>query len=164
MTQSSEFDFHIDVPVRNEWMNVKLLVLSIQSCFNAMFADVDGSETIAMVTGELLENAIKYGAWTKEGQRLRFVVTGSREEARVSVENPAQSTAFDDLERTLTSISKHRDAGAAFRARLLEIAESADPNVSKLGLIRIAYEGKCKVEASYENGVVRVTAVLRFKS
>jgi hypothetical protein len=160
----SDFGFHIDVPIRNEWMNVKLLVLSVQNCFNAMFADVDGSETIAMVTGELLENAIKYGSWTREGQRLRLIVSGTRGEARVTVENPAERGLFDDLEKTLRSIAAHADAGAAFRARLLELAASTDPNVSKLGLNRISYEGKCTVEASYENGVVSVSALMRFPS
>ena len=32
-----QFGFSIDVPVRNEWANVSLLVTSVQNCFNAMF-------------------------------------------------------------------------------------------------------------------------------
>jgi len=159
---SPEFAFKIDVPVRNEWSNVGLLVTSVQNCFNAMFADVDGSHTVAMVTGELLENAIKYGAWTRSGQHLRLSVAGGTSRARISVENPAEEADVADLERALEWTKGHVDAESAYRARLLAIAQSTDPDVSKLGIVRIAHEGRCTIEAAYVDGVIRVTAEMRF--
>ena len=152
------FGFQINVPVRNEWNNVDLLVTSVQNCFNAMFADVDGSQAVAMVTGELLENAIKYGAWSKKGQHLRLSVAGGPSTARISVENPAEEENVADLQRTLAWANGFPDPQSAFRARLLAIAQTADPEVSKLGLVRIAYEGKCAITAEYAEGVVCVTA------
>lgn len=156
-----EFSFKIDVPVRNEWANVSLLVTSVQNCFNAMFSNVDGSQTVAMVTGELLENAIKYGSWT-QGRYLRLSVGGGAGRARVSVENPAEAGSVTDLQRTLEWIKEFPSAQAAYRARLLAIAQTSDPDVSKLGLIRIAYEGRCTLSAELLDGTARVTAELSF--
>jgi hypothetical protein len=157
---AQEFGFRIDVPVRNEWANVSLLVTSVQNCFNAMFADVDGSQTVAMVTGELLENAIKYGDWGASGHHLRLDVGGGVKRARVSVENPVAAGSAAELQRTLDWIKEFPSAEAAYRARLLALAQTTDPDVSKLGLIRIAYEGRCTLSASATDNLVRVTAEL----
>jgi hypothetical protein len=157
---AGHFGFKIDVPVRNEWANVSLLVTSVQNCFNAMFADVDGSQTVAMVAGELLENAIKYGCWTAGGHYLRLNVQGGAKRARVSVENPVDPAAVAELQRTLDWIKEFPSAEAAYRARLLALAQTTDPDVSKLGLTRVAYEGRCTLAAEVLEGAVRVTAEL----
>lgn len=162
MTEAeTEFGFKIDVPVRNEWANVSLLVTSVQNCFNAMFSNVDGSQTVAMVTGELLENAIKYGAWASSGHYLRLNVRGGANRALVSVENPVEGGVVTDLQRTLDWIKEFPSAEAAYRARLLALAQTVDPDVSKLGLVRIAYEGRCTITAVMVEGAIRVTAELR---
>ena len=41
------------------------------------------------------------------------------------------------------------------------LAQTSDPDVSKLGLVRIVYEGRCNIHASYVNGTVRITADIR---
>src|SRR6188472_1509324 len=71
MSKPDDFGFSIDLTVRNEWKNIDLLRTSVQNCFIAVFADLDGCHAIAMVTGELLENALKYGDWTG-GDRAIF--------------------------------------------------------------------------------------------
>lgn len=157
---SEVFGFEIDVPVRNEWSNVTLLVTSVQNCFHAMFGSVVDSHNIAMVTGELLENAIKYGDWSKgePGHRLRLRVTGASDRARVTVENPATQAQYEDLCRALAWLESFASADEAYRARLLALAQTTDPDVSKLGLVRIAYEGRCSIKAEYVEGAVRVSA------
>src|SRR6201999_57526 len=85
------FNFSIDLPVRSEWSNVDLLRTSVQNCFTAIFSDIEGCHWLAMVTGELIENAIKYGDWTgPEEQRFHRRVWGEGRSAHVSVENPVQ--------------------------------------------------------------------------
>src|SRR5262249_4675535 len=64
MAPDSRFAFSIDLPIRSDWANVDLLRTSVQNCFTAVFSEVDGCQALAMVTGELLENAIKYGDWS----------------------------------------------------------------------------------------------------
>src|SRR5712691_5688462 len=86
------FNFSIDLPVRSEWANVDLLRTSVQNCFTAIFNDIEGCHALAMVTGELIENAVKYGDWTgPDEQRFRLRECGAGRSAHVMVENPAQN-------------------------------------------------------------------------
>jgi hypothetical protein len=158
---NQDYDFAINVPVLINWTNVSLLVTSVQNCFNAMFANVTGSRTVAIVTAELLENAIKYGAWEQADQRLRLAVSGSSAVTRVTVENPATNERFEELQKSLDWMASFPDAKAAFQARLLSLATTSDPEVSRLGVVRIAYEGGCSLAATFVNGVVRVTAEMK---
>lgn len=159
----TDFAFNIDVPVRSEWSNVDLLITSVENCFAAMFADIDGCHTIAMVTGELLENAIKYGDWTRGHRVFRLHVSGRDKEATVSVENPISpdNKAIEDLFATLSWLDGFKSPDEAYRARLLEVANAPrGGGMSKLGLVRIAYEANCRLRAEKENDAVRVTAQL----
>src|SRR5689334_11189480 len=139
------FNFSIDLPVRSEWANVDLLRTSVQNCFTAIFSDIEGCHALAMVTGELIENAIKYGDWTgPDEQRFRLRVWGEGRSAHVSVENPVQSDDQNahEVMRTLAWMRGFPSPIDAYRAKLLEIAEAErEPCNSKLGLVRIAYEG-----------------------
>jgi len=167
-TPSQSFSFSIDLPIRSEWANVDLLRTSVQNCFTAVFSDIDGCQALAMVTGELLENAVKYGDW--HGQpggtfRLRVWGEGTRSaggrNAHVSVESPV---AADDpnvaaLLGTLEWIATFPTTKDAYRAKLLQIAEApGDLIESRLGLVRIAYEGNCVLKAEVKGGTLRVTA------
>lgn len=158
----TEFAFAIDVPVRSDWKNVDLLVTSVQNCFNAMFVNVEGSHTIAMVTGELLENAIKYGAWdTGDQQLFRLSVAGRDGHAQIVVQNPTDESNAFVLATMLEWIRSFKTAEEAYRAKLIEIAQETKSPESKLGLVRIAYEGGCTIDAQFDGGVVRVTADLK---
>jgi hypothetical protein len=159
----TDFAFNIDVPVRSEWSNVDLLITSVENCFAAMFADVDGCHTIAMITGELLENAIKYGDWSRGNHVFRLHVSGRNKAATVSVENPVapDNKSIDDLFATLRWLESYPSADEAYRARLLEVASAPrGAGMSKLGLVRIAYEANCKLRAERDRDAVRVTAQL----
>jgi hypothetical protein len=163
------FSFSIDLPIRSDWANVDLLRTSVQNCFTAVFSDIDGCQALAMVTGELLENAIKYGDWSGEGGgafRLRVWGETARpgahaHSAHVQVENPikAGDPHVATMLATLDWIATFPSAKEAYRAKLLEIAESRDElSPSRLGLVRIAYEGSCTLRAEVTDSIVRVTA------
>jgi hypothetical protein len=158
-----QFSFTIDLPVRSEWSNVDLLRTSVQNCFTAVFSDIEGCHSLAMVTGELLENAIKYGDWTgTEEHRFRLRVWGEGRSAHVSVENPiADEENAAEVLKMLGWMQTFPSADEAYRAKLLEIAASdRSAGVSKLGLVRIAYEGNCTLKADISPGVLRVHAEL----
>lgn len=159
------YSFSIDLPVRNEWKSIDLLRTSVQNCFAAVFSDIDGCHTVSIVTGELLENAMKYGSWQDAENPLSFRLTvrGNKTETIVSVENPISpgSQSAEALKSTIDWINKHESAEEAYRARLLEIASADDePGTSKLGLVRVAYEGNCKLEADVDGNTLTVTARL----
>jgi hypothetical protein len=64
---------------------------------------------------------------------------------------------------TLKWIAGFPAARDAYRAKLLEIAaETGDLQRSRLGLVRIAYEGNCELSAEMDGRVLRVTADSRF--
>jgi two-component sensor histidine kinase len=159
----SDFRFSIDLPVTSRWENVDLLRASVQSCFTAVFQNIDGCHAIAMVTGELLENAVKYGAWAEAGS-FRLRVEGSGRTATVSVENPIvkDDPNVGELLESLRWLSGFTDVSEAYRARLLEIASAPRDSARGLGLVRAAYEGNCTLTAEVAERAVRVVAVLSF--
>lgn len=166
MSDQAEFGFSIDLTVRNEWRNIDLLRTSVQNCFIAVFADLDGCHAIAMVTGELLENALKYGDWTHADRAMfRLRVRGREGNIEVSVQNPLKPTDANaySLMRAIDWIASFPRPEQAYRARMLQIAqdESEDAAPSRLGLARIAFEGNCRISAKIEDGAVTVNAVLQ---
>ena len=159
-----EFGFSIDLTVRSEWRNIDLLRTSVQNCFTAVFADVDGCHAIAMVTGELLENALKYGDWVRGNRAVfRLRVAGSEGSIAVSVQNPLKDDGqAANLVKTIEWIASFAKPEAAYRARMLQIAQNDDgeESPSRLGLVRIAFEGNCRLAAKVEEGTVTVSATL----
>jgi len=160
---SDSFSFSLDLPVRNEWQNVELLRTSVENCFQAVFADLDGKSAISMVTGELVENALKYGDWESEAVRreFRLRVEGDRTRAVVTVQNPVRAgdPGLAEVIDTVAWIRTFKTPADAYRARLLEIAQATgDAAPSRLGLVRVAYEGNCSVEATVEGTTLTVTA------
>lgn len=137
----------------------------MQNCCVAVFADLDGGYAIAMVTGELLENALKHGDWSQSTRaQLRLEVEGASGKIAVSVQNPiteADPHAANLLE-TIEWIAGFPTAEAAYRARMLQIAaeDLGESAPSRLGLVRIAFEGNCKLSAQVAHGTVTVTATL----
>ncbi len=159
------FMFSIDLAVPNHWRNVELVRTSVQNCFVAVFADLEGCHAIAMVTGELVENAIKYGHWTGDAKSFRLQVKGSRGSVTVEVENPIDpaNPRTEALRGCLGSIDVFPNAEAAYQAKLLEIAGRPGTFAGGLGLVRCAYEGnsKLRVEA-IDNTAIRVIAEMTF--
>jgi two-component sensor histidine kinase len=166
------FSFSIDLPIRSEWANVDLLRTSVQNCFTAVFSDIDGCQALAMVTGELLENAIKYGDWSgDQGGEFRLRVWGEAgrgaapRSAHVCVENPVDAGGSNvrAVLATLEWLKGFASAKDAYRAKLLEIAEAAgNMSASGLGLVRIAYEGNCTLRAEVGGRMLKVTADTTF--
>ncbi len=161
-----DFGFSIDLTVKNEWRNIDLLRTSVQNCFIAVFADLEGCHAIAMVTGELLENALKYGDWSNADRAMfRLRVQGRDNNIEVSVQNPLRKddTNAQNLMKSIEWLASFPKPEQAYRARMLQIAqdESDDEDgPSRLGLARIAFEGNCRITAKIENGTVSVNALL----
>ena len=163
MIPPGEFGFSIDLTVRNEWKNIDLLRSSVQNCFIAVFADLDGCHAVSMVTGELLENALKYGDWARDGRGMfRLRVTGTEPAIEVSVQNPlrADDPNAASLMSAIEWINGFVKPELAYRAKMLQIAQDAS-GPSGLGLVRIAFEGECRLSAVLESETVTVSAVLK---
>ena len=153
------FGFSIDLPVRNDWRNVDLMRSSIQSCFMAVFRDLDGCHAMSMVTGELLENAMKYGHWGESEQVFRLRITGDSTHATIVVENPASRTSghVERLDQAIAWIRSFANPRDAYRTRLREIADADVKQSRQLGLVRVAYEGNGILSSAFDGSVVTVT-------
>lgn len=153
------FGFSIDLPVRNDWRNVDLMRSSIQSCFMAVFRDLDGCHAMSMVTGELLENAMKYGHWGESEQVFRLRITGDSTHATIVVENPASRASghVERLDQTIAWIRSFANPRDAYRTRLREIADADVKQSRQLGLVRVAYEGNGILSSAFDGSVVTVT-------
>ena len=94
---------------------------------------------------------------------FRLRVTGQSENVEIAVQNPLRP---DDphaasLEKAITWINSFPKPEHAYRARLLQIAqEDTEGSPSRLGLVRIAHEGNCRLSMAIDNGVVTVMATL----
>jgi hypothetical protein len=155
---SRELDFALDLPVRGDWPNVEIMRNAIIGCFRAAFAHLDNCERLAMVAGELMENAIKYGRWSDGDRQLRLRLRGDERHVEIAVECPVEpgSERLADLFAMLTWIKGFATPAEAFQARMLAIAENPGQTGSKLGLVRIAYEGHCSLVAEVRGHVLRV--------
>jgi hypothetical protein len=155
------FNFNIDLPVRSEWENVDLLRNSVQNCLTTILTDIDGCQAIAMIVAELLENAIKHGAWkTEEVPAFRLRVWSEGRNAFVSVENPIPSDP-DTLKKLDEVLQFIRANGAeeAYQTRLVEVAANPQAGMSGLGLVRVAYEGRCTLKSETNPETPSVTVI-----
>ena len=153
------FNFIIDVPATAQRANVDLLRGSVQNCLLAVIHNVGYAQSLATTTGELLENAVKYGDWADQDRKLRLRVWDDVHHAYVQVENPvAPGADLSALATKLNWIRSFATPREAYQARLRELARLPETNESGLGLVRIAYECKCELSAEFKPGVLVVTA------
>ena len=153
----------IDLPVRTEWKNIDLVSTGVRDCFQAVDLARDDYQTLAIIVAELLENAMKYGCWDGRCRPsfLRLRIDEGPDSTLVTVENPVDpgSRNIEELRETIAWIKSYPTAEQAYHARLLEIAMGSPEDQSRLGLVRVAFEGDCSLEASVSaDHVVRVCA------
>jgi hypothetical protein len=124
----------------------------------------DETYQLAMVAQELLENAVKYGAFTN-GERILLGVRAADEDVVVEVKS---RVGVDDahlrrFDRTIQWIRGFQDPFEAYVERMKIV--SAQPyfhGESGLGLTRIAYEGRSIIDFYVdEHDVLAVSAVYR---
>ena len=154
------FNFAIDFPVVGEWENVDQVRLSLQSCIATLFQNVDVWHTLAMVAGELLENAVKYAHRTEERTMFRLKIWGALGDvAFVQVSNPVDDESARTVLDAIASIRSAPSVAASYFQRMQEIA-SRPSRLSRLGLLRIAYEGGCELTGELTAGLLTVTAAI----
>ena len=124
----------------------------------------DVIDAIIMVTGELIENAIKYGTYDESNQNLSYSVEAGDTAIIIEVKNPI-SKDFDlnleKLDKMVQWIRGFQNPFEAYIERLKEVSSRSFSDAeSGLGLTRIAYEGQSIVDF-YATGedIISVSAV-----
>jgi hypothetical protein len=139
--------FSFKTRVTNAWANIELLRQAVIASARAVFDD-DTSVSIGTVASELMENAVKYGVWAGATvQTMRVAVRGREKVIEVEVEAPSSEEAAASLERHLAWMRSFASAEQAYQARIVELATAPADKRSSMGLVRIAVEGPCSIEA-----------------
>lgn len=148
----------LEVELQPEWRNVTRASEAVALLVLGTYGDDDLRDAIAMVSSELLENAIKYA----DPQRLvRLAIHDDSKSIVVEVTNAVvQPEEIQRLAARLDWLNQQPDAAAAWlEALTLATTETNAPDRPGLGILRIAYEGGSRVDyESSEPGTLTVRA------
>ncbi len=147
----------LDLSMPPEWSRIDPTREAVGLLVMALFGDDDLRDALAMVSEELLENAIKY---CKPGSTVSLSIRNVPAGVSVSVSNMVdeRSGHVGTLRERITWMRSFPSATAAYTAALRRVG--ADD--AGLGIVRIAYEGRCGIEYDLsESGKLTVRAECR---
>jgi hypothetical protein len=111
-----------------------------------------------MTASELVENAIKYGESVPAARDIRFSLWEADGVLYIQTVNGCTDDAgIRDLTRRVREIATAPDPAALYVARVQELLERPS-ECGKLGMYRIATEGRFTLQCEYQQSVVTVTA------
>ncbi len=150
-----KLEFHMSfVP---EWRSIELMRSSIESILEAAKCDADGRAAIAMISAELMENAYKHGAGGESA--IEYNLDLSEEDVAVTVSNqvhPDGASKTEKLTKTIEWIDTFDNPLDAYIEKMKILYDSDDAGAGGLGLVRIAYEGHCKVTCDIDSGTNQI--------
>lgn len=129
-----------------DWEAAKREWAPLKTFFGECGLDMNEAYAMAMTCSELMENAIKYGTWTHEGDELTLSIEISPREVIIEVENPVvdDPAAVRQLDDRIQWMRGFQSPFQAYVERLKVVSsQSYQEGVSGLGLCRIAYEARC---------------------
>jgi hypothetical protein len=154
------FQYELSVPPH--WDGADHLRASVLAGLRAAFPGRSGLEPLAMVAGELVENAVKFGKWDDAGRSvLGLTVGGEPGQVEIVVSSP---TDLDDpnLRSLVAELARIAHAPSPQEAYLDQVRKVALSRKGGLGLSRIAHEGGCDLTADVTpDRTLRVKAVTR---
>jgi hypothetical protein len=148
------------------WENVAEVRQQATAFLEAQKLSRDVVDAIAMVVCELTENATKYGEFANEGDAIEVRLALEPGQVTVEVVNPvkrADGTNLSRLDETVQWIRGFQDPFEAYLNRLRELStEGLEGTESRLGLVRIAYEGRAVLDFYInERSALAVSAIRR---
>lgn len=123
------------------------------------------AQAVEMVLSELMENAVKYGAFSKQHNQITFDVELMGDVIVIEVTNPVTDKNLAHLkvlDRTIQWIRGFQDPFEAYVERVQEVAQKPmDDKTSGLGVVRVAYEGGAVLDFFLdEDSILKVSAVV----
>lgn len=135
----------LDLSIPSQWSRIDSVRQGISLCLSAVFGDLALKDSAAMVSAELLENAIKYG---QQGG-IKLSIAEEADKLVIEVTNAIGSASHARaLEDRIAWVRGFESASEAYLAALARVYEQStvDQLGSGLGIVRIAYEGGCEVD------------------
>lgn len=123
-----------------------------------------------MAASELAENLVKKGgaslggkkASIKDPERSRLVIDIRRKEGLLRIETCNRIADPEDAETVRAHIRKiDRGPKRAYEDRLRELMRERDVSHTRLGLFRIAYEGKFSLACQVSGNILTISATRR---
>lgn len=126
----------------------------------------DTVDAVTMVTCELTENATKYGSFSGDAPQVEVRIALAAAEVTVEVAQPVNRDDTNNLgrlDRMVQWIRGFQDPFEAYLQRLKELStEDPTSSESRLGLVRIAYEGQSVLDFYVdERNILAVSAIRR---
>jgi hypothetical protein len=152
---------HLEAAVAPEWSSIDPLREAIGRLVGVLLGEEE-SDAVAMVSCELLENAVKYGRRGAGPVGLSIAHRGGAVVIRVTNAVDEGSPDVAALKQHLAWLRSFADPADAYMLLLGNVFEGAGDagDAGKLGLARVASEGGCTL--SWENdgpGRITVSAV-----
>lgn len=153
LSQSVSWDIHL--PLSWTWMS------AVREMVNSGLKGHEETlrEDITMVASELAENVVKYGEPVDNAAAgsLKLIITP--EAVRVVSSNGVRSPErVQHLSEALERIRNAENPQVLYLKRMKELMTNPAQTESRLGLLRIAYEGDFMLSHEYENNVLTITA------
>jgi hypothetical protein len=146
-----------------EWNRIDAVREAVSRSLGAAYGQDEVRDALAMVSAELLENAVKYGL----PHSVQFSLREEADRIVVDVANQiaGDSAHLEALRQRLAWVHSFPSAEQAYLAALSEIYEK-DPQEAQdhsgLGLVRVIFEGGCELACDLSNtGEVRIRATCR---
>lgn len=131
--------------VKPDWDSVKTEWDGCMRFLRSQGVPEDPAYGLSMATQELLENAVKYGAFGG-GDAIDLTIDAGHSDVTIEVKSRAadQPVALKQLDDTIQWIRGYQSPFEAYVEKLKEVsARPYEPGQSGLGLARIAYEAQC---------------------
>jgi hypothetical protein len=140
----------LQLALRPVWEEIDALGAKCIDFLQREGVHTDAQNALAMVACELAENATKYGHFNGEKEIVKVSLAVQRSAVTVTVSNPVTEGEADSLailDHTIQWIRGFHDPFQAYLERLRDVSsQSLLSNESRLGLVRIAYEGQSTLD------------------
>ena len=142
----------LELSIPPDWKRIELVRKAVGFCVWAAYGRGDLRDSVAMVSAELLENAVKYSVQNSE---VRIAISEAEGQVVVAVTNEVEegSPNIAALKKRLDWAHAFPTPAEAYMAALSEVFdqnEIAPAGEGGLGLVRIAYEGGCSIDCDSE--------------
>jgi hypothetical protein len=140
----------LELTLRPVWEEIDALGGRCMDFLKAEGLDADAQNALAMVACELAENATKYGHFRGEKEAVKVALEVLPTHITVTASNPvtqAEAESLGVLDQTIQWIRGFQDPFQAYLERLRDVSSQAlSSTESRLGLVRIAYEGQSTLD------------------
>ncbi len=157
----------VNADFRPQWKEVESARSICQKALEKKEYPLDIVDAVTMITGELVENAVKYGDFLTVKDHITLsILTGKK--VIVEVKCPiikSKNQHFSRLDRTIQWIRAHQNPFEAYIEKLKTVSTKLETDKeSGLGLFRIAYEGMAILDFYVaDNGIISVSAVYQLE-